>query len=130
HRLATGLPTAFFAPRPFRAVPRGYQPTRRRIPTFITCPIQNHAEPMRIFAQHCIQTTPACWRQDFAPIVLADRGDSVCVENAAFEKIQSSKKLDAVKRKVSLWQIGKLKIESPKTALVSHVMNGQYRVER
>src|SRR6476660_9290723 len=85
---------------------------------------------MRIFPQHYIQTAPTCRCQDFAPVVLADRCSSVGVENAAFEKLEPSEKLNAVERKESLRQIRELKIESPKAALISDVMDGQNRVER
>src|SRR6478736_8887636 len=85
---------------------------------------------MRIFPQHYIQTAPTCRCQDFAPVVLADRCSSVGVENAAFEKIQPSEKLNAVERKESLRQIREMKIESPEAALISDVMDGQNRAER
>src|SRR4029077_3270005 len=54
----------------------------------------------------------------------------VGVKNPAFEKIQAPEKLNAVKRKESLRQIRELKIESPKAALISDVMDGQNRAER
>src|SRR6476469_2213698 len=85
---------------------------------------------MRIFPQHYIQTAPTCRCQDFAPVVLADRCSSVGVENAAFEKIQPSEKLNAVERKESLRQVREMKIESPEAALISDVMDGQNRAER
>src|SRR6267154_5806593 len=85
---------------------------------------------MRIFPQYYIQTAPTCRCQDFAPVVLADRCSSVGVENAAFEKIQPSEKLNAVEGKESLRQIHEMKIESPEAALISDVMNGQNRAER
>src|SRR4029077_19693470 len=80
---------------------------------------------MRIFTQHAIQTASTRRSQDFAPVVLADRCGSVGVKNAAFEKIQPSEKLYAAQGKKTLRQIGEMKIESPKTALISDVVNGQ-----
>src|SRR5262245_26137672 len=85
---------------------------------------------MRIFAQHSIQTAPACRRQDFAPIVLAHSRGSVGVKNAALEKIQPSEKLYALERKELLRQIREMKIESPEAALVGNVVNRQNRAER
>src|SRR4029453_14010011 len=85
---------------------------------------------MRIFAQHYIQTAPTCRCEDFAPVVLADRCDSVGIKYAAFEKIYSPEKFYTVERKESLRQIREIKIESPEAALVSDVMDGQNRAER
>ena len=85
---------------------------------------------MRIFTQHAIQTASTCGCQDFAPVVLAHSGGSVGVKNAAFEKIQPSEKLNAMKRKELLRQIREMKIESPEAALISDVVYGQNRAER
>src|SRR6476661_6041909 len=85
---------------------------------------------MCIFTQNSIQTASTCRRQDFAPVMLADRCGSVGVKNAAFEKIQPSKKLYAVQRKKTRRQIREMKIESPKAALISNVVDSQNRAER
>src|SRR6266487_1405048 len=68
---------------------------------------------MRIFAQYPIEAAAARWRQYFA-----------------FEKIQSPKKFDSMEAEKRPRQICKPEIESPKTALVNHMMNGQHGLER
>src|SRR5574338_1564477 len=85
---------------------------------------------MRIFTQHHIQTASVRWCQDLAPIVFADSSNSVGVKNAAFEKIESSKKFHALQAEESLRQIGEMKIESPEAALVGDVVDRQNRAER
>ncbi len=72
---------------------------------------------MRIFAQHHIQTASAIGRQDFAPVMFTDCGDSVGVKNAALEKIQASEEFHTVKRKKSLRQICELENPGPKSCL-------------
>src|SRR6266403_259266 len=62
--------------------------------------------------------------------MFADRGDSIGVKNSAFEKIQSPKKLDSMECEKLLRQVRHLEIQSPKTPLVSYVMNGQHSLER
>src|ERR1700751_1021148 len=62
--------------------------------------------------------------------MFADRCGPVGVKNAAFEKIQPPEKFNAVKRKELVRQIHKLKIESPKTALICDVMDSQNCAER
>src|SRR6516162_5134557 len=84
---------------------------------------------MRIFAQHTIETMAASRRQDFAPVMFAYRCNPVGIENPAFEKIQSPKKLDTGQGEKALRQICKRKIQSPKTALVSHMMDGERSLE-
>src|SRR4029453_3723005 len=85
---------------------------------------------MRIFAQYPIEAVAPGWCQDFAPVMFAYSCDLVCIQDSAFEKIYASKEPDPVQREKPLRQIRKPKIESPKTALVSHVMNGQHSFER
>src|SRR5207249_1812574 len=57
--------------------------------------------------------------------MFADRGDSIGVKNSAFEEIQSPKKLNSMESKKPLWQICQPEIQSPKTPLVSYVMDRQ-----
>src|SRR6266478_6816213 len=57
--------------------------------------------------------------------MFADRGDSIGVKNSAFEKIQAPKKLDSMEGEKPLRQICQPEIKSPKTALVSYVMDRQ-----
>src|SRR6266436_6484815 len=85
---------------------------------------------MRIFAQYRIEAAAAGWRQDFATIMFAYGGNLIGKQYPALEKIQSSKKLDAMEGEISRRQVCKREIESPKTALVSNMMNGQYGLER
>src|SRR4029450_6115558 len=85
---------------------------------------------MRIFAQYPIETAGAGWRQDFAAVMLAYSCDSVGIQNSAFEKIQPSEELDSMQGEKPLRQICKPEIESPKTALVSNMMNSQHGLER
>src|SRR4030095_13937832 len=85
---------------------------------------------MRIFAQYPIETAAAGWRQDFAPIMFAYGCDPIGIENSAFEKIQPPEELDSMQGEKLLRQICKPEIESPKTALVSNMMNGQHGLER
>src|SRR6266496_3594804 len=85
---------------------------------------------MRIFAQYPIETAAAGWRQDFAPIILAYGCDPIGIQNSAFEKIQPSEELDSMQGEKPLRQICKPEIKSPKTALVSHMMDGQHGLER
>src|SRR6266566_1554378 len=84
---------------------------------------------MRIFAQHTIQTMAASRRQDFAPVMFAYRCKPVGIEDTAFQKIQAAKKFDSAQREKALRQICERKIESPKTALVSHMMDGKHSFE-
>src|SRR5947207_6243605 len=85
---------------------------------------------MRIFMQDPIEAAAAGWRQDFAAIMFAYGRDPVGIQNSAFEKIQPSEELDSMQREKPLRQICKAEIESPKTALVSHMVNGQHGLER
>src|ERR1044072_2654858 len=57
--------------------------------------------------------------------MFADSCELIGVENTAFQEVQSPKEFDAVQREKGLRQICKRKIESPKTALVSDMMNGE-----
>src|SRR5947207_9324253 len=84
---------------------------------------------MRIFAQDPIKAVAAGWRQDFAAIMFAYGRDLIGIQNSAFEKIQPSEELDSIQGEKSLRQICKPEIEAPKTALVSHMMNGQHGLE-
>src|SRR5256885_13753337 len=84
---------------------------------------------MSIFAQDPIQAATAGWRQDFAAIMFTYGRDPVGIQNSAFEKIQPSEELAAIQSEKSLRQICKPEIESPKPALVSHMMNGQHGLE-
>src|SRR5205823_205417 len=84
---------------------------------------------MRIFAQDPIQAAAAGRRQDFAAIMFAYGRDPVGIQNSALEKIQPSEELDSIQGEKSLRQICKREIEAPKTALVSHMMNGQHGLE-
>src|SRR5438552_15681251 len=84
---------------------------------------------MRIFAQDPIQTAAAGWRKDFAAIMFTYGRDPVGIPKSAFEKIQPSEELDSIQGEKSLRQICKPEIEAPKTALVSHMMNGQHGLE-
>ena len=68
-------------------------------------------------------------RQDFAPVMFAYRCKPVGIENSAFQEIQSPKKFDSPQREKPLRQICKPEIDSPKTALVSHMMDGKYSFE-
>src|SRR6266496_6064530 len=85
---------------------------------------------MRIFAQSAIETTSAGWRQDFPPIMFAYCCDPIGIQNSAFKKIQPSEELDSMEGEKPLRQICKPEIESPKTALISDMMNGQHGLER
>src|SRR6266496_3149713 len=85
---------------------------------------------MRIFAQDPLEAAAAGWRQDFAAIMFAYGRDPVGIQNSAFEKIQAPEELDSIQGEKPLRQICKPEIESPKTALVSHMMNGQDGLER
>src|SRR6267378_451466 len=85
---------------------------------------------MHIFAQYPIEPVAARWRQNFAPVMFANRCDLIGVQNSALQKIQSSEEFDSMQGKKSLRQIGKPEIESPKTALISDMMNGQHSFER
>src|SRR6266487_3425683 len=85
---------------------------------------------MRIFAQYPIEPVAAGWRQNFAPVMFAYGCDLIGVQNSAFEKIQPSEKFDPMQGKKSLRQISKPEIESPKTALISDMMNRQHSFER
>src|SRR4029453_14674988 len=85
---------------------------------------------MRIFAQYPIEAAAPGWRQDFAAIMFAYGRNPVGIQNSAFEKIQPSEELDSVQGEKRRRQICKLEIEPPKTALVSHMMNGQHGLER
>src|SRR6266481_7572741 len=57
--------------------------------------------------------------------MFANGCDSIGVKDSAFEKIQSPKKLDSMQGEKPLWQICESEIKSPKTALVSYVMDRQ-----
>src|SRR5438128_151236 len=85
---------------------------------------------MRILAQYRIEAAAAGWRQDFAAIMFAYGRDPVGIQNSAFEKIQPSEELDSMQGEKPLRQICKPEIESPKTALIGHMMNGQHGLER
>jgi len=85
---------------------------------------------MRIFAQYPIEPMAAGWRQNFTPVMFAYGCDLIGVQNSPLEKIQSSEEFDSMKGKKSLRQIGKPEIESPKTALIGDMMNGQHSFER
>src|SRR4030095_14963704 len=85
---------------------------------------------MRIFAQYPIEPVAARWRQNFAPVMFAYGCDLIGVQNSALEKIQPSEEFDPMEGKKSLWQISKSEIESPKTALISDMMDGQHSFER
>src|SRR6266480_5203805 len=85
---------------------------------------------MRVFTQDPIEAAAAGWRQDFVAIMFAYGRDPVGIQNSAFEKIQPSEELDSMQREKPLRQICKAEIESPKTALVSHMVNGQHGLER
>src|SRR5215510_6293264 len=85
---------------------------------------------MLIFTQHPVETAAPGWCQDFAAIMLAYGCDPIGIQNSALEKIQPSEELDSMEREIPLRQICKPEIESPKTALVSNMMNGQHRLER
>src|SRR5207244_12261002 len=85
---------------------------------------------MCIFAQHTIQTMAPSRRQDFAPVMFAYGCKPVGIEDTAFQKVQSSKKFDSAQREKALRQICERKIESPKTTLVSHVMDGEHSFEQ
>src|SRR5207244_6677828 len=91
---------------------------------------QNGAQAMRIFAQYRIKPATARWLQNFTPVIFADGCDLIRVQNSALEKIQPSEEFDSMQRKKLLGQIRKPKIESPKTALISDMMDGQHRFER
>src|SRR6059058_1329272 len=102
---------------------------RRRIPARIIDAVQNGAKAMCIFAQHTIETMAASRRQDFAPVMFAYSCKPVGIEDTAFQKIQAAKKLDALQGQKPLWQVCELEIESPETALVSHMMDGEHSFE-
>src|SRR6266545_7680214 len=85
---------------------------------------------MRIFAQYPIETAADGWRQDFAAVMLAYGCDPIGIQNSALKKIQPSEELDSMEGEKPLRQICKPEIESPKTALVSNMMNGQHGLER
>ena len=57
-------------------------------------------------------------------------GDLIGIKNSAFEKIQPAEKLYSLKRKKSVRQIREMEIDSPETALVSDMMDGQHGFER
>src|SRR5204863_10037266 len=57
--------------------------------------------------------------------MFADRGDSIGVKDSAFEKIQAPEKLNSMEREKLLRQICESEIKSPKTALVSYVIDRQ-----
>src|SRR5262249_33582170 len=125
HFLEQRLAANLFTSNASRIVPGREKTIRSWIPARVIRAAQNCPEPIRIFAEHAIQTTPAVGSQDFAPIVFADSRDPVGVQNAAFQKIQPSEKLHALKCKESLRQIRERKVEAPKATLVSRVMDGQ-----
>ena len=85
---------------------------------------------MRIFAQHTIKTMAASWRQNFASVMFAYRCNPVGIEDPAFQKIQSAKKFQPMQGEKALRQICEREVQSPKTTLVSHVMNSQHSLER
>src|SRR6266540_5384062 len=85
---------------------------------------------MRIFAQYPIEHVAGGWRQNFTPVMFAYGCDLISVQNSALEKIQPPEEFNSMQGKKSLRQISKPEIESPKTALVSDMMNGQYSFER
>src|SRR6266850_1299102 len=85
---------------------------------------------MRVFAQYPIEPVAARWRQDFTPVMFANRCDLIGVQNSALEEIQASEEFHSMQGKKSLRQIGKPEIESPKAALVSDMMNGQHSFKR
>src|SRR2546430_17601192 len=85
---------------------------------------------MRIFAQYSIEAVAAGGRQDFAPVMFAYCCDPIGIENSALEKIQASEKLDSIEGEKPLREICKSEIESPATALISDMMNGQHGLER
>src|SRR5262249_32675121 len=103
HFLKQSLAANLFSPNASRLVPRWEKTIRSRVPARIIRAAQHPAEPMRIFPKRAVQPAPAVRHQDFAPIVFADRRDSVGIQNAAFQKIQASEKLHALKGKESLW---------------------------
>src|SRR5204863_1955925 len=75
------------------------------------------------------QTVAASRRQNFATVMFAYRCEPVGIEDTAFQKVQSPKKFHSAQREKALWQICECKIESPKTALVSHMMDGEHSFE-
>src|SRR5882724_2517971 len=62
--------------------------------------------------------------------MFANGCDSIGVKDSAFEEIQAPEKLNAMECEKLLRQVHQPEIKSPKTALVSHVMNGQHSLER
>src|SRR5262249_32353735 len=129
HFLEKRLTANLFSPKPSCIVPRWDYMVRRRIPAGIIDAVQNGTKEMRIFAQHTVETMAASRPQDFAPVMFAYRCKPVGIEDSAFQEVQASKKLDSVQGEKPLRQICKPEIDSPKTALVSHMMDGKYSFE-
>ena len=92
--------------------------------------MEDGTEFVRIFAQDQIETATKLRGLDLALVPLAHSRDFVGKKNSAFEKIEFSKKFDAAQSEEALVQIGQAKIESPKTPLLSDVMNREHGCER
>ena len=81
---------------------------------------------MSILAQHRVETRTTLRGEYLTPVALAYRRDFVGVKNPPLQKIHPPEKFDAAKSKEPLVQIGQFEVESPKTALLRQMMDGQH----
>ena len=95
-----------------------------RIPALIIGAIKNAHEPMRIFAQHDLESTAAGRRLNLARVMFARGRDSIGIQDSAFQQIQPAEEFESAQREVTFREIGERKIESPKAALIREMMDG------
>ena len=105
HFLQQRVPANLFSLQLSHVVVCRKQTIRYRIPARIIRAVQNRGNAVCVFPQHTIETMATSRREYRTPVMFAHGCDFVGVENPAFEKIQPSKKFDAVEGEKSFRQV-------------------------